>query len=268
MFMIWITFFLFLCCSTSAMDYSYQADVLAQEVKLYRQFLMSEEVWITVLKYLVKNRIKHKMSLDHEIPAPCHKNNLPPPLYIASSSDNRLSITKKLLRNGADPNAVSETWVLTPLCNALEYGTTAKTVSALLRAGADPNWKSSVSGGTPLQMACLNAYRCYLRTNRMAREERGHRKSIRLLLRYGADPNVKDRDGNTPLFNLISLPQEGMNIVKQLLLFGADVTIKNNKGQDIFDYAQTEQYRPVFNTVDYLKDWQEGKIKFKKKKLR
>jgi ankyrin repeat protein len=259
--------------ASSAMDNPHGAKIKDEEQEFCHRFYGVEaradyKKQKSVLSALVKKRITYGISCDSEIYNDGGQANLDPPLFIAVCCDTRISITKKLLRHGANPNLVRPRSKLTPLGMACLNGPNLKTVRALLRAGADPNFVCSINRSTPLHRACLEAYRYYLTNNRSDKIVKLLFKTISLLLRYGADPNIQDRHGNTPLFELVSLPKEGMDFVAQLLLFGADITIKNNTGQDIFEYVQTEQYRPVFNTVVYLKDWQEGKIKFKKKKLR
>jgi ankyrin repeat protein len=254
------------------MDNPHEAKIRAQEQDFSRQFYGRAGNYgekKSVLNNLVKQRIKYKISLDSEIFYTSDPRcNLDPPLLIACCNDTRLSITKKLLRHGASPNLIRQGSKMTPLCMSLVNGPNLKTIRTLLRAGADPNLISSHNRSTALHICCLEVHRYFNRNNRTDAERKKWLKIIRMLLRYGADPRMPDRHGNTPLFELVSLPKEGMKIVAQLLLFDADITVKNNKGQDIFEYTKVEQYRPVFNTVNYLKDWQAGNIKLKKKKIR
>lgn len=264
-------FLLYVFTFMRAMENPHEAKIRDEEQEFCHRFYGAAGDYgkrKSLLSALVKKRINYGISLDSEIYNDGGRANLDPPLFIACCSDTRLSVTKKLLRNGANPNLVRTRSKMTPLGMACLNGPNLKTIRALMHAGADPNFKSSIQKSTPLHIACLEAYRYYQKNNRTDEVVKLLFKTVRLLLRYGADPNTQDREGETPLFELVALPKEGIDIVGELLLFGADITIKNSKGQDIFGYAETEQYRPVFNTVNYLKDWQEGKIKLKKKKIR
>lgn len=272
--MMWLLFFLvyIFTIPASAMDIPHEALVRVQEQEFCHRFYGTRGGYgnkKSVLNSLVKKRIAYGISLDSEIfYTSDSRENLDPPLFIASCCDTRFSITKKLLRHGANPNLIRPRSKMTPLAMACLNGPNLKTIRALLRTGADPNFKSQISESTSLHIACREVHRYFNANNRTDAGLKKWLKVMRILLRYGANPNMQDKQGNTPLFELVSLPKEGMKIVAQLLLFGADISIKNYEGQDIFEYAETEQYRPVFNTVNYLKDWQEGKIKLKKKKLR
>lgn len=84
-----------------------------------------------------------------------------------------------------------------------------------------------------------------------------------MLLKHNANPNAQDRDGRTPLFELVTLPAQALTIVKRLLLCGADLAIKDNKGNDVFAHAQITDENPRLNTrpvVNYLNDWAKGKV--------
>ncbi len=66
-----------------------------------------------------------------------------------------------------------------------------------------------------------------------------------LLLSYGANPNSLDNDGNTPLLYLVkalhsqkasghdnSMYNRSLDMIKMLLMFGADVTIQDFKDKN------------------------------------
>ncbi|MFA6066790.1 MAG: ankyrin repeat domain-containing protein [Candidatus Babeliaceae bacterium] len=70
-------------------------------------------------------------------------------------------------------------------------------------------------------------------------------KSTEFLLKHGARANVRDNKGQTPLFYAGPYPE----IVKLLLAFGADVSVKNNNNQLIVDYLNMQK-----NTAPESKD--------------
>lgn len=90
---------------------------------------------------------------------------------------------KKLLRDGADPNAANN-HKLTPLHHAAYWGET-EIVEALLKAGADVNIHNG-KGWTALHSAAVSG------------GMKGRRKVIELLRKAGAADDVKDKHGWTP----------------------------------------------------------------------
>lgn len=94
--------------------------------------------------------------------------------------------------------------------------------------------------------------------------DRGHEGMIRLLAKYGAKLDVRDEDGQTPLFYgtssssyacsrsfflvLLSLAAHSSSIpcIKLLLELGADPSIPDNEGALPSSVAQTEEERAVW----------------------
>lgn len=71
---------------------------------------------------------------------------------------------------------------------------------------------------------------------------------IKLLLQYGADTSIKDKRGNTPLH--ITTQNESSEITKLLLKHGAKTDIKNGEGltiQDIIEQSQDDEIKEIFN---------------------
>lgn len=263
-YLIHILFFL-LCTGavhSPAMEDANDAKIVADEIKLYQQLAASEEISLPAYEQLVENRVKYHVSLDREIPSGNDKRpNLPAPLYHACSSDARLSLTKKILKHGANPNAVSPGWKVSPLYNAVDYRNTTQSVEELLKAGADPNFKTPGFENSVLHMACRSVSSYYLINKLTISENEACFETIRLLLKYGANPNAQDKDGQTPLFELVTLPASALNIVAQLLSCGANISIRDNKGRDVFNYAKMRAENIALSThavVNYLTDWQKG----------
>lgn len=199
---------------------------------------------------LIKTRIKNGVSLDLMILTPFRERS---PLCLTSQSDTLLSVTKKILRYGADPNVANNMWPITPLSLAVESGA-IKTIKLLLMAGANPC--KMRSNNHLLHRACSEAIEEY-------RDIKKWTRIIRLLLRNGANPNFKNDMGYAPLFIITGegknpFGQKVLPIIKLLLSYGADVNINDGA---LFSYAQ--RYNPV--AADFLKDWKNGTINLKKK---
>lgn len=223
--------------------------------------IQSVQEW---LPHIVKYRIRRGIDLNQPIRSSCVHTDIidnldnEPPLLISSSSDNFLRITKKLLRHHADPNSKVPKWDGSPLLKAISNGAT-RTVKALLKAGADPNIRGHQN--TPiLHLACFHA-RAKSCTN-SASNMKGYIRNVKLLLQYGANPNQLNNFRTTPVLELIFGGAHWLGgkrilpILQELLLFGADPNLKKPVSHENYRIAQ------------FLKDWQEGKAKFKKKKLR
>lgn len=235
--------------------------ILKEEAKNYRRLLeklpqLSKEQKIAntlaALTKLIQDRLQNKISLDLGIRVPIWGPN---PLSIASEYDQLISVTKELLRYGADPNAVGNNFwpEAIPLAQAVEAGA-VKTARLLLKAGANPCKYKKL-----LHNAC----------NKAINETKSMKKwvqIIKLLLKNGADSNLKTDMGYTPLFTITGSGRNPFGakvlpIVKLLLAYGADINVYDSA---LIPYA--EKHNP--NAAQFLKDYRDKKIKLKKKKLR
>ena len=99
---------------------------------------------------------------------------------VGAVRDGDVAAVRRMLADGADPNAPEGVNDWTPLMHAVHKNQIGS-VAALLDGHADPN--RAVNGGTPLMMAA--GY--------------GYTPIVRLLLSRGADPRVRDLDGDTAL---------------------------------------------------------------------
>lgn len=70
---------------------------------------------------------------------------------------------------------------------------------------------------------------------------------VKLLLDRGADLNIKNNKGNTALMYACLLNHEP--IVKFLVDKGADLNIKNNEGYTALDIALNQKYRKIANII-------------------
>src|SRR5207247_2204045 len=103
------------------------------------------------------------------------------PLMVAASA-GRGTIADRLLRAGANPNAVAvPAGRTTALILAAHRGYPA-VVRLLLQGGADPNARDD-GGRTALVYASA----------------RGHRPCVQLLQAHGADPTIEATDGKPPI---------------------------------------------------------------------
>jgi len=99
---------------------------------------------------------------------------------VGAVRDGDVAAIRRMLADGADPNAPEGVNDWTPLIHAVHKNQLGS-VAALLDGHADPN--RAVNGGTPLMWAA--GY--------------GYTPIVRLLLSRGADPRIRDLDGDTAM---------------------------------------------------------------------
>lgn len=120
-------------------------------------------------------------------------------------------------------------------------------VEKLLENGADPNYPKLKKEATDLLPLPLATGYSIVNLNHTQNAV----KIVEMLLEYGADPNVILRRGRTCLIDVVELEPKYYNeyhyeIVRLLVEYGTDISIKDQDGFTAYDYAvkynRTELY--------------------------
>ena len=120
-----------------------------------------------------------------------------------------------------------------PLYEAMMRGATVQEMEKIIQNDPTSVNSRDIQRRTPLHWAAMHALP----------------ESVEFLLRAGANPNAQDFQGNTPLHWVVRFdihPIERKHIMKDLLLYGADIYRRNERGYSVIDFAEPFNYR------DYL----------------
>jgi ankyrin repeat protein len=163
------------------------------------------------------------------------------PLLIRAVIGGRISMLKFLLEKGVDIN-VKDKHGQTALMHAAHMGARYNVVKYLLEQGADVSIKSK-NGYTALDNAikAVNPYVIELIRDAMNKKtygliqaiEEGSIDKANHLVKEGAD--VKEKDGRTAL--MLAISAKNLAMVQTLIDKGADITVQDNKGNTVFQYA-------------------------------
>lgn len=128
---------------------------------------------------------------------------------------------RKLITQGVQPDSDIDDDGRTALIHASIDGN-ADLVQILVEAGSNVNAQDSL-GNSALHYA--------------AQEQKC--EVALLLLQAGANVNMTDSYGNTPLWRAVFSTGEQGNMIKLLLLYGADRDRRNKRGKTPFELANT-----------------------------
>ncbi|MHB9148037.1 MAG: ankyrin repeat domain-containing protein [Candidatus Amoebophilus sp.] len=149
-------------------------------------------------------------------------------LYKASQYGH-IETVKKLLDAGAKIDEVN-CLGFTPLHISIIEGTSAVALELINRLSTEQLNQPDINEYTPLYLAILHSH------TEIAEE------LIKKL--EPAQLNKQNDQENTPLHKAVE--KSNIKIAKQLIAKGADITIKNKKGQSPMDLAKSDEMREVF----------------------
>lgn len=157
---------------------------------------------VTLPQQIKEEGMKYEKVIDNNIdssPDICSVNGVSKPCKETTAAD-RMKMKAEIRKIFAEEQEKLEPYII-------------RIVDILVNKGANINEKSH--GVAPLHFAA----------NIQVKESY---QVLKHLLEKGANPNVTDMQGNTPLF--VANFADNKSVIDMLVSFGADTTIKNNKG--------------------------------------
>lgn len=133
--------------------------------------------------------------------------------------NGKLESVKTLLKLGADPNHIAKVGLSSPLIDAMSTGN-IEIIELLLKKGVTVN-QVDEQGESALTWSIDN----------------NNPKIVEMLLANGADAKHVTKNQETALTLLANMPAGNVEIAKMLLLQGAPLNAKNNKGETALDIA-------------------------------
>ncbi|MDR1942067.1 MAG: ankyrin repeat domain-containing protein [Endomicrobium sp.] len=200
--------------------------------------LMRENINYEILSALIKS----KANINAEYKKSNSLYNGSTVLHlILSAQDPDINALKLLIDSGAaDVNAKNAAG-LTPLAVAVSNNSGAQAISALLEAGANIEEKDA-RGFTPLMLALDKNYMNPEIAVFLIRSKAG----VNVL----ADALQRGGDKHTPLLLAVNRPQTKPFVIKELIDAGADINVKNEKGQSPIMTAALKAYnKEVINVL-------------------
>jgi hypothetical protein len=153
--------------------------------------------------------------------------------------DNDINRVKVLLEEHPDIVHITNSAGEGPLYMASHFGH-LPIVEHLVEHGAVINQQETRNGWTPLNLAVF----------------RGHTNVVEYLLNAGADWNIPTNHGDTPL--IIACYKNNNNshleIIKMLLIIGADITVENVLGYNALYYAEERNNEIVIQLLTDILD--------------
>lgn len=193
--------------------------------------LLHEVVFADKKELPKKNKIKLiKVLIDKGANVNSQNSKGESPLHIIATQENKVEIAKILLQHNADLeilNNKGET-ALTYCGYNLFFYYNDKLVELFIKHGANVDSYNSY-GSTLLHVLCGYYSGGY-----------GTEDFVKNLILYGADINSREKfSGNTPLMNAVQRnAYDQPQIILTLLKMGADIEIKNKKGNSVFHFIQ------------------------------
>lgn len=198
--------------------------------------------------------------IDKKFPINVLNENGETPLHIACRYGRRRSVLKKLLKNGANPNALNKSGE-TPIFEVQHNNNPYK---ILAQYGADLNVKNA-NGETPLQILCRRGCKSTLlnlfmekKADPLVKDDQENnllhiacdsengRKVVDVLIKNGVGINDKNKDNDTPLMvacrsYYCNSSGKKAQVIKLLLDHGADIHVEDDTGESTLSFMQRHE---------------------------